>query len=650
METIVKKDMGGIHRTLLCQGPVKLKCFQKTKKKRHLSLFNDVLVVSRILNKREFKIKCIIPLHLLWVVVDDVAQRRKNEICTCKTLYLHCPNGHFWATFRSQEQKDQWHYFLQRSIHEAKKGIKTNLSLKIHTEDIPTCDSTLSVTATNLDTVNDIIEKLLPMIRMRNSEDYQLWFSHSREEAPRALQGFKYPHIIIMTNFQNTCNGSNSRILTAFPALPGMFVQDLNSDAQGHFFLKPRQPAINQQQSAEESHSKIQRPVLTSCFHRGSVPHQDQVCTVPTANNGKLFGTELSCIYHEGKWPKLIVDILSVIRKQGPSTEGIFVIAPEETSCKALKEKLESGEELDLKKFSVHEVAWILKEFLGHIKGCVLTSTLYEQWLDVPNKVNNKDKLRAVKSLLDKLPLENAALLGNLFRILHTIASSSSINKMKPYNISTGIASSILWLPSYRKVINDIDQKISLITFMIENSPEIFGIDMVWYETSLFYPQEAKASCSQNATSNTGNIKETEPELSSCPSGRTHTPGHYARQISPAAPLVCESIIDAQKDEGNAYITQHEPSPPAVTQNRESMNQVQHTTFYNRNLVMTKESVDPCISMFPSTSHSKKAEEIIRRNNFRFLFNHTYLVQVVSFTILILCCIIHFVINYNKWH
>ena len=33
-------------------------------------------------------------------------------------------------------------------------------------------------------------------------------------------------------------------------------------------------------------------------------------------------------------------DILSVIRKQGPSTEGIFVIAPEETSCKALKEKL----------------------------------------------------------------------------------------------------------------------------------------------------------------------------------------------------------------------------------------------------------------------------------------------------------------------
>jgi hypothetical protein len=54
-------------------------------------------------------------------------------------------------------------------------------------------------------------------------------------------------------------------------------------------------------------------------------------------------------------------DILSVIRKQGPSTEGIFVIAPEETSCKALKEKLESGEELDLKKFSVHEVAWILK-------------------------------------------------------------------------------------------------------------------------------------------------------------------------------------------------------------------------------------------------------------------------------------------------
>jgi hypothetical protein len=78
---------------------------------------------------------------------------------------------------------------------------------------------------------------------------------------------------------------------------------------------------------------------------------------------------------------------------------------------------------------------------------------------------------------------------------------------------------------------------------MIENCPRNFGRDMVsvCYETSPFHPQGAKTSCSQNP-SNTRNIKETEHGLSSCPSGRTCTLGHYALLINPAAPLLYEVI------------------------------------------------------------------------------------------------------------
>jgi hypothetical protein len=87
--------------------------------------------------------------------------------------------------------------------------------------------------------------------------------------------------------------------------------------------------------------------------------------------------------------------------------------------------------------------------------------------------------------------------------------------------------------------------QISLVTFMIENSPKIFGIDMVSvsYETSLFHPQGAKASCSQNTPPNIGNIQETEYGLSSCSNGRTRMPGHDALAISPAASLSYEGII-----------------------------------------------------------------------------------------------------------
>lgn len=71
------------------------------------------------------------------------------------------------------------------------------------------------------------------------------------------LTGCEYPHDIIMTNLQKTCNRSNSRIFTAFPALPGLFGKDLNSDAQGHFMLKPRNSARSQQQSESSIFSQV---------------------------------------------------------------------------------------------------------------------------------------------------------------------------------------------------------------------------------------------------------------------------------------------------------------------------------------------------------------------------------------------------------
>ncbi|XP_028639249.1 rho GTPase-activating protein 20-like [Grammomys surdaster] len=104
--------MKGIQRTLLCQGPVEITSYNK-RKKRYLSLFNDVLVVSSNLKKKKFKIKYIFPLNNLWVVNDVVLFRRK-ENCSSRTLFLSCCVENFFATFRSKEQKDQWYYFLKR--------------------------------------------------------------------------------------------------------------------------------------------------------------------------------------------------------------------------------------------------------------------------------------------------------------------------------------------------------------------------------------------------------------------------------------------------------------------------------------------------------------------------------------------------------
>ncbi|GAB1287427.1 Predicted gene 1527 [Apodemus speciosus] len=51
----------------------------------------------------------------------------------------------------------------------------------------------------------------------------------------------------MMTQLQNTFSQLNSRISTAFPILPGLFVKDVTADAQGQFILKPREVARTQQ-------------------------------------------------------------------------------------------------------------------------------------------------------------------------------------------------------------------------------------------------------------------------------------------------------------------------------------------------------------------------------------------------------------------
>ena len=61
-----------------------------------------------------------------------------------------------------------------------------------------------------------------------------------------------------MSNLQNICNRLNSKFFTAFPALPGMFVKDLNLDAQEQFILKPRDSPRSQQHC--ESSTFLQIP------------------------------------------------------------------------------------------------------------------------------------------------------------------------------------------------------------------------------------------------------------------------------------------------------------------------------------------------------------------------------------------------------
>lgn len=211
--------------------------------------------------------------------------------------------------------------------------------------------------------VNDIISKLLPMIRKHNIEDYQLWFCPGPGKAPRVLQGHEYPHDIRMINIQKNFSSRDLRNFTAFPSLPGVIMKYLNADVQGKFILKPRNSARSQQQkNMKEKTFKKQRTSITSQLDRSSVPHQDQVCTTPPVKMGrKLFGRELSSICQDGILPAAILDMLYLLKEKGPTSTVVFLEPLSISLCQTVKDKLDSEEEVDINKQSVNVVTWIFK-------------------------------------------------------------------------------------------------------------------------------------------------------------------------------------------------------------------------------------------------------------------------------------------------
>ncbi|XP_052036818.1 uncharacterized protein LOC127683531 isoform X4 [Apodemus sylvaticus] len=179
-----------------------------------------------------------------------------------------------------------------------------------------------------------------------------------------------------------------------------------------------------------------------------------------------------------------------------------------------------------------------------------------------------------VHRLLEELPPLNAAFLRQMFRILNKIARNSSINHMPAYSLSAAIAPFLLCLPRYgNKVLaTDISKKISLVTFLIDNSPKLFGLDIValWYETSFYHGPGGNTSCDQVTTSNIITRNEPEHGASSCPKGRTYTPDHDEPAISQVAPPLSEGTNESETQEDNMNATQQTTSqtPTAPPKNQ----------------------------------------------------------------------------------
>ncbi|XP_063996095.1 rho GTPase-activating protein 20-like [Pogoniulus pusillus] len=142
--------------------------------------------------------------------------------------------------------------------------------------------------------------------------------------------------------------------------------------------------------------------------------------------------------------PQPIQDLLALLHQRGPSTEGIFRLAAGERDLGALREALDSGQEVPLQSQPVHLLAATLKDFLRKIPSKLLEAELYQQWMGALHKSSRQARLAALKEVTNKLPQANLILLKSLLSLLHNISSNTDSSRMTARSLAICVGPNLL--------------------------------------------------------------------------------------------------------------------------------------------------------------------------------------------------------------
>uniref|UniRef100_A0A4W5NY40 T cell activation RhoGTPase activating protein n=1 Tax=Hucho hucho TaxID=62062 RepID=A0A4W5NY40_9TELE len=199
-----------------------------------------------------------------------------------------------------------------------------------------------------------------------------------------------------------------------------------------------------------------------------------------TDSKSQLFGQPLSKICPEdGMLPKPITEILVLLWKKGPSTEGVFRKTCNNKTLKAIREQLNSGTEVDMEALPVVLLVGLLKGFLNELPGRLLVSELFETWMKALESEDVHQRGLQLKRVVDKLPWPNILLLRNILCMLHHITKSKHVNKMDANNLAVCIAPTLLQKNDMSLDVQTVEKVVELTRFLLEHCSEIFGEDIL---------------------------------------------------------------------------------------------------------------------------------------------------------------------------
>ncbi|XP_068433256.1 T cell activation RhoGTPase activating protein b [Clinocottus analis] len=203
----------------------------------------------------------------------------------------------------------------------------------------------------------------------------------------------------------------------------------------------------------------------------------NKACRSDTDTKTQLFGQPLCKICpDERSLPKPVTEVLVLLRKRGPSTEGVFRKPCNNKNMRDIREQLNNGLEVNMDVQPVVLLVGLLKSFLKELPGSLLVSELYDKWMAALDNEDTQQRALEINKVADDLPGLNKLLLQHLVCVLHHILKNADFNKMDAYNLAVCIAPTLLQLDC--TPLDEQKEKMKKVTeltqFLIEHC-EILG-------------------------------------------------------------------------------------------------------------------------------------------------------------------------------
>ncbi|XP_068434322.1 rho GTPase-activating protein 44 isoform X4 [Clinocottus analis] len=137
---------------------------------------------------------------------------------------------------------------------------------------------------------------------------------------------------------------------------------------------------------------------------------------------------------------------VTMLLECGMQEEGLFRVAPSASKLKKLKASLDCGV-LDVQEYSSdpHAIAGALKSYLRELPEPLMTTELYDEWIQASNMPDMDKRLQALLAVCEKLPTDNLNNLRYLTKFLAKLSDYQDSNKMTPGNMAIVLGPNLLW-------------------------------------------------------------------------------------------------------------------------------------------------------------------------------------------------------------